>query len=97
MSDGASFADCQRVIRVKTREWKGTSQEKYLRPETLFNATKFQGYVNEPEEVLPALGDQQGYDPNRTNQLLADLDGPEEYGDEPAQLPPAAGGDSWTH
>ena len=36
------------VVTNKTSEWKGTAQEKYLRPETLFNKTKFEGYANEP-------------------------------------------------
>lgn len=35
------------VIDVKTIQWLNTSSELYLRPETLFNSTKFEGYVNE--------------------------------------------------
>ena len=35
------------VIDNKTKSWKGTDMEKYLRPETLFCASKFQGYLNE--------------------------------------------------
>jgi len=34
------------VIDKKTSEWKGTDNEKYLRPETLFG-TKFEGYLNQ--------------------------------------------------
>lgn len=39
------------VIDNKCNEWKGTEFEKYLRPSTLFNATKFENYVN--EKVIP--------------------------------------------
>lgn len=38
--------DFKKVIDIKTSEWLGTSQEKYLRPETLFG-TKFEGYLNQ--------------------------------------------------
>ena len=35
------------VIERKCKEWKGTKMEQYLRPETLFNATKFAGYAGQ--------------------------------------------------
>lgn len=35
------------VIDKKTKEWKGTQMEKYLRPATLFNSEKFESYVNQ--------------------------------------------------
>lgn len=38
--------DLKSVIDKKVKEWKGTDFQKYLRPETLFNATKFESYVN---------------------------------------------------
>lgn len=34
------------VIDKKCKEWKGTNMQMYLRPETLFNATKFETYHN---------------------------------------------------
>lgn len=40
------------VIDKKYKEWKGTSMEKYLRIETLFNATKFESYVNQSETIV---------------------------------------------
>lgn len=40
--------DLKAVIDKKVAEWKGTEMETYLRPETLFNATKFESYVNAP-------------------------------------------------
>ncbi|MEB2655232.1 conserved phage C-terminal domain-containing protein [Staphylococcus haemolyticus] len=47
--------DFKKVIDIKTSEWLGTSQEKYLRPETLFG-TKFEGYLN--QETQPSGVDQ---------------------------------------
>ena len=38
---------CERVVRVKVWKWIGTKWEDYLRPETLFAPTKFDGYANE--------------------------------------------------
>ncbi|NCB45345.1 MAG: hypothetical protein EOM59_22360, partial [Clostridia bacterium] len=35
------------VIDKKCAQWKGTDMDKYLRPSTLFNASKFEGYLNE--------------------------------------------------
>tara|TARA_R110000796_G_scaffold214800_1_gene330771 strand:- start:30048 stop:30677 length:630 start_codon:yes stop_codon:yes gene_type:complete len=35
------------VITKKCAEWKGSEMEKYLRPSTLFNATKFEEYLNQ--------------------------------------------------
>lgn len=39
------------VITKKCNEWRGTESGKWLRPSTLFNATKFESYVN--EKVIP--------------------------------------------
>lgn len=47
--------DFKKVIDIKTSEWLGTSQEKYLRPETLFG-TKFEGYLN--QQLQPSGIDQ---------------------------------------
>ncbi|AGZ26249.1 conserved phage C-terminal domain-containing protein [Staphylococcus pasteuri] len=44
--------DFKKVIDTKTSEWLGTSQEKYLRPETLFG-TKFEGYLNQETNTQP--------------------------------------------
>jgi uncharacterized phage protein (TIGR02220 family) len=48
LEDAVAIA-CE-VVRAKTREWLGTPMERYLRPETLFNKTKFDAYV---QEVAP--------------------------------------------
>lgn len=50
--EGAGVEDCKAVIDRKCREWKGGEMEKYLRPATLFNATKFAQYQGEK----PAVG-----------------------------------------
>lgn len=39
--------DIKGVIARKTREWLNTDQGKWLRPATLFNATKFEQYIGE--------------------------------------------------
>lgn len=45
-----SVEDCLKVIGIKCSQWKNNPEmNKYLRPETLFNATKFAGYLNEQE------------------------------------------------
>jgi len=47
--DGYGFDDFKFVIENQWIEWHGTTSEKYMRPETLFNATKFQSYINAPD------------------------------------------------
>lgn len=44
---GATIYQIKAVISRKVRAWKGTDMEKYLRPETLFNRTKFAQYLGE--------------------------------------------------
>lgn len=45
LKEGATVVDMKRVIDAKCVEWKGGSMEKYLRPQTLFNASKFEQYL----------------------------------------------------
>jgi len=47
LQEGATVSDCRKVIAIKCRQWLGTENAMYLRPETLFNATKFAQYVGE--------------------------------------------------
>jgi uncharacterized phage protein (TIGR02220 family) len=47
LKDKVSVDVLKAVIDLKTNEWKGTHMAKYLRPETLFNPTKFATYVDE--------------------------------------------------
>jgi len=49
LKDGFTVEDCQKVIDVKASQWLNTENDKYLRPETLFRASKFDGYLNERE------------------------------------------------
>lgn len=46
LKDGYIFDDFKTVIDKKAKEWKGTSMEKFLRPDTLFG-TKFESYLNQ--------------------------------------------------
>ena len=47
MEDGYTVDDFRRAIDNKTAQWLGTDMERYLRPTTLFNSEKFEGYANE--------------------------------------------------
>jgi uncharacterized phage protein (TIGR02220 family) len=48
LKSGATVMDCRQIIAKKTREWKGNDKmAEYLRPATLFNATKFEQYLGE--------------------------------------------------
>lgn len=52
LKSGASVMDCRQVIAKKTREWRNDEKmSEYLRPATLFNATKFEQYVGELVEA----------------------------------------------
>lgn len=42
-----SIDDCKAVIDKKCDEWLNTENAKYLRPETLFRVSKFEGYLNQ--------------------------------------------------
>lgn len=45
LKEGATMDDLRAVIDLKCKDWIGKPEAKYLRPETLFNATKFNSYV----------------------------------------------------
>lgn len=45
LKEGYTVEECRQVVAMKVREWRGTEQDKYLRPATLFNRTKFNQYV----------------------------------------------------
>jgi len=46
INDGFTVEDCKQVICKQWKAWRGTEWQKYMRPETLFNPTKFEGYLN---------------------------------------------------
>jgi len=55
IAEGATLDDFKKCIDNKVAGWKGTEQEIYLRPETLFG-TKFWGYVNESKTNMIEVG-----------------------------------------
>ena len=60
MDQGFTVENFKTVISKKVEEWQGTDMEKYIRPQTLFNGEKFEGYLNQkggkPEdETMKAL------------------------------------------
>lgn len=52
LAEGFEAAVVRDVIRQRVKLWKGTAMEKYLRPETLFNATKFAQYAGQLAMIL---------------------------------------------
>jgi len=56
LAEGATVAQCRAVIDGKARQWGcEPSMRKYLRPATLFNATKFAQYVGELKAAPPLV------------------------------------------
>jgi len=47
LAEGATLDEMRAVIDNKAKEWAGTDSAKYLRPETLFNATKYNQYAGQ--------------------------------------------------
>jgi uncharacterized phage protein (TIGR02220 family) len=58
-----TLQDFKTVIDKKVDEWKGTTMEKYLRPETLFSP-KFESYLNQsgPSKQQTKVEQMAGYD-----------------------------------
>lgn len=46
LNEGFTLEELLMVVEYKCQEWKGTDMQKYLRPETLFRPSKFEGYLN---------------------------------------------------
>jgi uncharacterized phage protein (TIGR02220 family) len=46
-----SVDELKKVVDIKSSQWKGTDMDKYLRPATLFQASKIDGYLNEKENT----------------------------------------------
>lgn len=60
INEGATLEDFKTVIENKVRSWKGDHYwDKYLRPSTLFQASKFEGYLNERSQKTE---EQSGFD-----------------------------------
>ena len=47
LNDGFTVDQCKTVIDKKCAEWLNDEMAKYLRPQTLFQASKFEGYLNQ--------------------------------------------------
>ena len=45
IAEGHTPEDCRRVIDNRWTVWKGTAMQEYMRPCTLFNSEKFEGYL----------------------------------------------------
>jgi uncharacterized phage protein (TIGR02220 family) len=53
LASGVTVQECKAVIARKCREWKDKpDMRKYMRPETLFNRTKFESYLGECREMI---------------------------------------------
>lgn len=48
-----SVAEVKQVIEYKAQEWMTNDMQKYLRPATLFNRAKFEGYLNDAQQMVP--------------------------------------------
>ena len=48
--------EIKRVIEYKAHEWMGSDMQKYMRPQTLFNKTKFEGYLNDCNQQVVTNG-----------------------------------------
>lgn len=49
---GVEVEGCRKMIDRQVVRWKGTQQEEYLRPETLFGKTKFDGYYAAKDQPI---------------------------------------------
>jgi uncharacterized phage protein (TIGR02220 family) len=52
LREGYTIDDFKRVIDTKCKDWCGTDWQKYLRPITLFNKTKFENYLNTTNDKI---------------------------------------------
>lgn len=68
-NEGFELEDFKHVIDIKTKEWKNTNMDTYLRPETLFG-TKFEGYLNQKEAANKFNGNSNNYNqPPQNNNI----------------------------
>jgi uncharacterized phage protein (TIGR02220 family) len=56
LADGWTVKQMRCVVWHRALEWKGTEQEPYLRPETLFGPEKFPSYSAQAEKAYLAKG-----------------------------------------
>lgn len=60
-----TFEGIRAMINRQCRRWKGTAQEDYLRPETLFGKTKFDSYYAARENPINENLNGKGFDRNK--------------------------------
>ena len=65
LKDGATVADMMRVIDRKASEWLNTEMQIYLVPDTLFNKSKFEKYMEQLEMPLLVKNQTQQHQPRR--------------------------------
>lgn len=47
LKESFTVEDCKRMIDFKCHQWKDTPKESYLKPDTLFRPSNFEGYLND--------------------------------------------------
>ena len=65
------FVGVKQMVDRQVEKWRGTSMEDYLRPTTLFNKTKFDGYW--AARCEPILNGDKPSKPDRGDRILAQL------------------------
>lgn len=58
LKEGHSVDDVKQVIDYKVEDWQGTDMAKFIRPATLFQPSKFEGYLNDAKQRIPTQGNQ---------------------------------------
>ena len=66
--------DLKRVIDKKVDDWKGSEMQMYLRPETLFNATKFETYLNGLEDRKGLKNYERKINRSEANSMFQNID-----------------------
>lgn len=68
--------ELKKVVDNKVRDWKGTNMQQYLRPETLFRATKFESYMNglEVKQVQKRDYDERNYSQQELSSVVTSVD-----------------------
>lgn len=64
VKEGYTLEDFKIVIDKKIADWKGTSMEKFIRPETLFG-NKFESYLNQKETINGKVDQMTNFDFNK--------------------------------
>lgn len=74
-AENYKLEDFRTVIDKKCKEWLGTEQQKYLRPETLFCKKHFDGYLNSLSfEYKKSMTSGRDYSDKELNSLVQNID-----------------------